>query len=195
MLDKAVENRILDFIASSREPIHSTEIANALGINRVTTTKYLSVLHSRGLIEFKNLGMAKVWMLVENPLLLAFEQNDVNNTTIQAMNSLADGICVLDKDLNIVWINSQMEKRHGKLAKVRGENCFRVFHGENSICQNCPAKKTFETGESAHLSIKKGGQNIELSTAPLKNKRGKTVAVIETVKVMPPRPTTVKKKA
>ncbi len=102
MLDKAVENMIFDFIASSREPIHSTEIANALGINRVTTTKYLSVLHSRGLIEFKNLGMAKVWMLVENPLLQAFEQNDMDNMTIQAFNSLADGVCVLDRDLNIV---------------------------------------------------------------------------------------------
>jgi transcriptional regulator with PAS, ATPase and Fis domain len=193
MLDRVVENKILDFITSSREPIHSTEIANALGINRVTTTKYLSVLHSRGLIEFKSLGMAKVWMPVENPLLLPFERNDVNNTTIQALNSLADGVCVLDRDLNIVWFNAQMEKRHGKLGKVKGDNCFKVFHNESRICENCPTKKTFETGKSAHVSIQKKGQTIDLSTAPLKNKRGKTVAVIETVRVMPGRPTVMKK--
>ncbi len=183
MLDEKTESRVLEFIANAKEPIHSTEIAKALGINRITATKYLSVLHSKGLIAYKNIGMAKVWLPVENPVLLAFEKNDADDTTIQALNSLADGVAVLDRDFNLVWINREMEKRHGRLAKLKGEKCFDAFHQEADVCKNCPAKKTFETGKKERATIKKKDCTIEISASPLKDQKGRVIAAIKTARI------------
>ena len=183
MLDKGTEKRVLEFIANTKEPVHSTEIANTLGINRVTATKYLSVLESKGLVSFKNLGMAKVWMPVENPVLLAFERNDESDTTIQTFNALADGVCVLDKSMEIVWVNKAMEKRHGSLEKLRGKKCHTIFHEEKEICGNCPTKRTFSEGKKQFAIIKKKGFDIEISTSPLKDPKGRVGAVIEIVRV------------
>ena len=183
MTDKETEDRVLNFIINAIEPVHSTEIAKQLGINRVTATKYLSVLNSRGLISFRNVGMAKVWMHVENPILLAFEKNDENDTTIQTLDSLPDGVCVLDKHLGVVWINKEMEKRHGKNKDLKGRKCYKVFHQEEEICKNCPAKATFETGKRQFTSIRKKGFDIDISTSPLKGAKGKTLAVIEIVRL------------
>jgi PAS domain S-box-containing protein len=184
LLDKRTEDRILEFVATSKEPSHSTEIAKALGINRITTIKYLSVLHSKGLVSFRNVGMAKVWTAIENPVLQAFDTNDLKNTTIQAFNSLADSVCVLDKEMNILWINKEMEKRHGKLSEIKGKNCFDVFHGEDEICRNCPALKTLESGKKNVLSIRKKDFDLEITTSPLKDQDGKLAAVIEIVRVL-----------
>ncbi|MDP2973951.1 MAG: HTH domain-containing protein, partial [Candidatus Diapherotrites archaeon] len=94
MIDKGTEKKIFGFIVNAKEPIHSTDIANALGINRVTVSKYLSVLHSKGMVNFKSMGMAKAWFPVESPLLHAFNVNDEHDTTLHALNSLHDGVCV-----------------------------------------------------------------------------------------------------
>ncbi len=76
-----------------------------------------------------------------------------------------------------------MEKRHGKLREVKGKNCFDVFHEEMEICKNCSTKKTFETGKKNSASIKKPDHTIEISTSPIKDKRGRIAAVIEIVRV------------
>lgn len=184
MIDKETEDRIFEFIVGAKEPIHNTDIAKALDINRVTVTKYLSVLHSKDLIEFKNIGMAKVWFPVESPLLKAFETNDESNNMISALNSLHDGVCVIGSDMKIVWLNREMEKRHTKLAQLKGKNCFDVFHEEKEICSNCPSKRTLENGKNNRAIIKRKGGAIEISTSPVKGPRGKTVAVIEIVRVV-----------
>jgi len=179
MIDKKLESRILDFIANAKEPIHSTEIANSLGINRVTITKYLSVLHSKGIVSYKNIGMAKVWVAVENPVLRAFELNDVSNTTVQTLNGLGQSVCVLDRGFGVVWMNKEMEKVHGKLAGLNGHKCFDVFHQEEDICRNCPVEKTFETGKPQSASLKKKGAVLEISASPLKDQKGRTIAVLK----------------
>jgi len=184
MIDKETENRILDFIANSKEPVHSTEIANSLGINRITATKYLSVLHGRGLIYYRNVGMAKVWVHVENPMLLAFEKNDENDLAIKTLNALADGVCVLDKAMRIVWANRKMEERHGRIEKIRGRKCHEVFHEEKEMCKKCPTKETFETGKNCLETIRKKGYDIEISTSPLRGPKGKIDAVIEIVRAV-----------
>jgi len=184
MLEKETEKKIFGFIANAKEPIHSTDIANALGINRVTVAKYLSVLHSKGMVNFKSMGMAKAWFPVESPLLHALNVNDEHDTTLHALNSLHDGVCVLDREMRIVWLNNVMEKRHGKLSKLKGRNCFDVFHEEEEICGNCPSKRAFETGKNDRALIKGKGGTIEISTSPIKDPKGKTVAVIEIVRVV-----------
>jgi transcriptional regulator with PAS, ATPase and Fis domain len=184
MLNPETENKVLEFIVNSKEPLHSTDISKALGINRVTITKYLSVLYSKGLVSYRHVGMAKVWSAVENPIMFAFEVNDTNNHTLQAFNSLSDCISVLDRDMNIVWINKAMEKRHGSLRGAKGKKCFDVYHGKTIACKNCPVIKTFGEGKKTIAAIDKKDSVLEISTSPLKSPSGKLVGIIEIVRVL-----------
>jgi len=179
MLDRETEARILEFISNTRDPIHSSEISDLLAINRVTLAKYLSALHSKGFIRFKKIGMAKVWYPVENTVMHVFEINDQSNAMIQAMNALPDGICVLDSELNIVWLNRELEKLYGKMEKLKGKKCFNMLHKEKDVCDKCPAKKTLKTGQIERSIIKKGRKIIDLTSTPLKNKEGKIIGAIK----------------
>jgi transcriptional regulator with PAS, ATPase and Fis domain len=183
VIDKKTEDMVIEFITTAKEPVHSSDLARALNINRITITKYLSVLHSKGLVSFRKIGMAKVWSPIESPVLQTFKANDPSNTTIQAFNSLGDGVCILDKEMHILWVNKEMEKRHGKLKTVKGKNCFDVFHDEIEICKNCPTKKTIETGKKCSASIKKSDHVLEISTSPIKDQRGRLTAIIEIVRI------------
>jgi len=98
------------------------------------------------------------------------------------IKSLTDGVCVLDREMRIVWLNREMERRHGKLDKNKGKKCFEVFHDEEEICRNCPVKATFECGKGQIMSFCKKKGEIEISTSPLKDSRGRAIAVIEVVR-------------
>jgi len=126
--------------------------------------------------------MAKVWTAAESPILRAFDENDESNPMIHALESMHDGIVVLDKDMGIVWLNREMEKKHGKLGMAKGKKCHEVFHDEKELCDNCPSKKTLKTGKKCSIVIKMKGRSIELLTSPLKDKESRTVAVLELVR-------------
>ena len=61
MFNLEVEKRIVDFVKKSPFGVTSSEIAKYIGLNRMTITKYLAVIRERALIDFKQLGMAKLW--------------------------------------------------------------------------------------------------------------------------------------
>lgn len=63
MFNSDIEKRIINFIKKSPIGVTSTEIARYLDINRITLAKYLSVIKERALIDFKQLGMAKLWYI------------------------------------------------------------------------------------------------------------------------------------
>ena len=66
MFDSEIERKIIDFIRKSPIGVTSTEIAGYLDINRITLAKYLDVIRERMLIDFKRLGMAKLWYIPVN---------------------------------------------------------------------------------------------------------------------------------
>ncbi|MDP2973660.1 MAG: PAS domain-containing protein, partial [Candidatus Diapherotrites archaeon] len=105
-------------------------------------------------------------------------------TTLHALNSLHDGVCVLGREMQIVWLNNVMEKRHGKLAKLKGSKCFDAFQGKKDICENCPSKRTLDSGKTGKSLIKWKGILTEITTSPINDPKGKTVAVIEIVRVV-----------
>lgn len=60
---KDIEKRIIQFIKKSPFGVTSSEIARVLGLNRMTITKYLAIIKEKALIDFKRLGMAKIWFI------------------------------------------------------------------------------------------------------------------------------------
>jgi len=55
------EIEIVDFVKRSPIGVTSSEIARYFNISRITVTKYLAVIKEKALIDFKQLGMAKLW--------------------------------------------------------------------------------------------------------------------------------------
>ena len=63
MFNLEIEKKIIDFVKKGPLGVTSSEIANYIGFNRVTMTKYLAVIKEKTLIDFKQFGMAKLWYI------------------------------------------------------------------------------------------------------------------------------------
>ena len=58
-----IQDKIIDFIRKSPIGVSSSEIAKYLGLNRMTIVKYLAIIQEKALVDFKQLGMAKLWFI------------------------------------------------------------------------------------------------------------------------------------
>ena len=63
MFNLEIERKIVDFIKKGPIGVTSSEIANYIGLNRMTMTKYLAINKEKALIDFKTFGMAKMWFI------------------------------------------------------------------------------------------------------------------------------------
>ena len=57
-------------------------------------------------------------------------------------NSSRDGISVLDTDLNILGVNSVMERWYS--GDIAGRKCYEVYHNKSGPCDTCPTLKALE---------------------------------------------------
>jgi predicted transcriptional regulator len=58
-----VKRKIIDVLQSNGMGLSGVELSNETGINRITITKYLDILHTIGLIKKKKVGSVNVWFL------------------------------------------------------------------------------------------------------------------------------------
>ena len=56
-----MSRKILDFLRSKKQGASGSQIADALGINRLTLAKDLEVLRALGVIDYQQVGAAKLW--------------------------------------------------------------------------------------------------------------------------------------
>lgn len=62
-METDTENLILDFLKKQPMGATVTDIANKLDMSRTTTVKYLEVMRATGLLDYKEVGMAKLWFV------------------------------------------------------------------------------------------------------------------------------------
>ena len=58
-----IKEKLVDLLGNSKTGLSGLEISERLGINRITTTKYLSVFAAEGLINQKNIGNVNLWFI------------------------------------------------------------------------------------------------------------------------------------
>jgi len=58
---ESLEEQILDYLKKMRVGATASELSRKLNINRMTAVKYLEVMRATGLVDYKNVGMAKVY--------------------------------------------------------------------------------------------------------------------------------------
>jgi len=168
-MENSTESKILEIIKKSKEKIPTQDIAKLLNLERHTTSKYLEILQSKGLIQFKNIGRTKLWCLTESPVLSIIRDG---NPFRDVLNSFEEGITIMDENKSIIWANN----------KVGGKDyCYETYSKEH--CKDCPATTTFKTGKKHKIvnTYTKNGKKIsyELTTSPIKDNNEKTVAVME----------------
>ena len=102
-------------------------------------------------------------------------------------DAMQDGISVLDTDLNIVKVNSWMEKMYAGQMPLVGHKCYKAYHNRTSVCPWCPSVKTLQTGATnteivPYASGERQKGWLELTAFPIKNTDGEVTGIIEYVK-------------
>lgn len=63
------------------------------------------------------------------------------------LESIQDGISVLNTDLTIRFTNQIMEKWYSHNIPVEGKKCYQVYQNKNQPCKNCPARRAISSGQ------------------------------------------------
>ncbi len=110
MFNIEIEQRVVNFIKKSPLGVTSSEIANYIGLNRITMTKYLAVIRERALIDFKQFGMAKLWYipvsLNKESFLASLITEIGKNLPESDFKSLSDKIGItLGDQINSMYLN------------------------------------------------------------------------------------------
>jgi len=67
--------------------------------------------------------------------------------------SIQDGLCVIDKDYNIIRANPTMENWYSHMKPILGKKCYQVYRHRNEICENCECIKIIKSNKSFSETI------------------------------------------
>ncbi len=100
-------------------------------------------------------------------------------------DAITEAICILDRNFTIMRVNKRYATLVGQpIKKLLGRRCYEVFWKRDSICSECPASRTFISGEVISrkgIRIKDADENkfFEMKTYPVSDETGRIVHVIE----------------
>nr|WP_268762220.1 PAS domain S-box protein [Halarsenatibacter silvermanii] len=77
------------------------------------------------------------------------ELEKTKNQLEAILESIQDGIAVLNSDFTIRYANSTMNEWYEENAPLEGKTCYRVHHALAKPCADCHVLRTLKTGEAA----------------------------------------------
>jgi diguanylate cyclase (GGDEF)-like protein/PAS domain S-box-containing protein len=63
------------------------------------------------------------------------------------LDTIEDGIVVIDGDLNILLANDALERLRPSKMPLTGKKCYEVFRDRQDMCPGCPCPEAIRTGE------------------------------------------------
>jgi len=107
----------------------------------------------------------------------------------QVFDSIQEGICVLDPDMNVLKVNKTMEKLYDLEPTIIGDKCYNVFqNNRQKVCEFCPALKSIKekvpNKAIVHALHGKNQTDIwtEVFTFPILDASDKVTGIIEFVR-------------
>jgi PAS domain S-box-containing protein len=71
----------------------------------------------------------------------------------QIFDSIQEGVCVLDLQMNVIKVNSTMRRWFDLQPGFAGKKCYQLFRcSRDCVCAQCPAQKTLHD-QFAHLAV------------------------------------------
>ena len=103
------------------------------------------------------------------------------------IESIQDGICVLDPDLTVRHVNHVMDTWYGKNESLIGRKCYFCFHDKEQPCDPCPTIRSLESGKAERELVRglpgSGVEWLELYTYPFKDRTsGEITGIVEFVR-------------
>jgi len=78
---------------------------------------------------------------------------DTEKVMANVFSSIQDGLCIIDRERNIIQTNPMIEGWYKNAMPVVGKKCYEVFWDRQKSCENCVNRRTMEAGETAHNVI------------------------------------------
>src|SRR4030042_3363726 len=115
-----------------------------------------------------------------------------NDYLLAIINTLEDELLVIDRDYRIIEANQAVLLKHGKRRQeVIGKYCYGISHGQRQPCRlphhECPLRTVWENGKPTrvthchvyHVKGEKQERYLDITVSPIKDSRGKVIAVTE----------------
>jgi predicted hydrocarbon binding protein/DNA-binding transcriptional regulator YhcF (GntR family) len=143
-----IKSEIIDLLKHSNHGTSTIEIAKKIGVNRLTVSKYLSILKEKGIINYKRIGMAKSWYIKNtdfthivnhNEDFLNFIKRDkVTNKIL--MVSIYPMFLVSDNFFHRFYTNFNQYEQEKLFYDVTMDrlNLYEKLNGNNLILNNDP---------------------------------------------------------
>ena len=155
------------------------------------TGKWIWILDCGKIVEYDDNGKPTRLMGVHIDITKRKETEEKiqkNESFLQAiLNSIQDGLSILDPDLNILFTNPVMEKWYSDTMPIVGKKCYQCYHNSNKPCNPCPSLRCLNS-QKTEFEIVPGFPDsdvkwIELYSYPIKNiSTGKNIGVAEFVR-------------
>ena len=103
------------------------------------------------------------------------------------LESIQDGVSVLDRDLDIKYINTSMKYWYTGKETVVGKKCYEIYHDRKTPCPACPTLRAIQTGtpQMEKVQYSANGKNHgwqQLYAVPVVNPDQKVILVIEYIR-------------
>lgn len=103
------------------------------------------------------------------------------------LESIQDGICILDADQTISHVNNTMEKWYAGNVPLVGRKCYQVYQNRSEPCDPCPALRCMNSGEVEHNEVPGPAdsaiEHLEVFCYPIREPdSGKVTRVVELIR-------------
>ena len=98
------------------------------------------------------------------------------------LDSLTEIVDYLDRDFKILWANQKAADSVGmSKEELIGKPCFHLWHNRDEPCEECPIKRSFESGKFQEGRIKGAdGRVRHVAGNPIADSTGEIIGVVET---------------
>ena len=138
--------------------------------------------------DFKGLGFSKIGHFkqvrakIGELERISAELSRRHSEMEAVINSMTEGLSILDQNLNIVFINKVQQALFQGRA-LRGRKCFEAFYQKSHTCRNCPAIETLTRKKSLHGEISvdlppHGRRHLEWTTTRIEDPLGAAPRVL-----------------
>jgi two-component system NtrC family sensor kinase len=105
-----------------------------------------------------------------------------HNKLEAVFKSISDGLTILDRDLNIVFVN-KVQQANFPDTVLTGKKCHQAFYNKAAVCSNCPVIPTMErkenlTGEIFVQQTDNSGRYFEWTTSPIRDPSGRVYEIL-----------------
>ncbi len=113
-----------------------------------------------------------------------FDSPDVFKAILE---SIQDGVSVLDGSLNIRYINASLRHTYEDKTLFPGRKCYEFFHARSTPCEDCPSLRAAQSKQPETSVVRYDRRNNELGwhqlfAIPVLNTREEVILIIEYIR-------------